>query len=204
MSNVPQKWQWLLEQNGLPLLVTEALRHYGKVEGSGTSNNSEIIAWADEVGMVTSSRYDDWAADFYNKDSIPWCGLFMALCTARTSGGNKARMPVNKYLAALSWADWGEAVQYKIKGQNHFRLVWLGDIAVFTRSGGGHVGIVIGFSKDGKYIYVLGGNQSNAVNITKIETRRLYAVRRPKYSVRPAGAQHFRLNVSGTVSSNEA
>lgn len=197
-SNVPQKWQWLLELQGLPLLVKEGLKHYGKIEGSGTSNNSEIIGWADAVAAVTISSYDDWAADFYNKDSIPWCGLFIAMLMISTG-----RRPVNKYLAALSWADFGEAVNYKIKGQNHYRLVWLGDIAVFTRSGGGHVGVVIGFSKDGKYIYVLGGNQSNAVNITKIETRRLYAIRRPVYRTRPAGARHFRLNISGTVSTDE-
>jgi uncharacterized protein (TIGR02594 family) len=196
---VPQKWMWLAKSSGLPQLVAEGLKHYGKVEGTGTANNSEIIGWADAVAALTDSPYDDWAADFYNKDSIPWCGLFIAMLMVSTG-----RKPVNKYLAALSWADFGEAVQYKVGGKNYYNKVWCGDIAVFTRSGGGHVGVVIGFSPDGKFVYVLGGNQSNQVNITKIETKRLYAVRRPIYKNPPLMARHFRLTVAGTVSKNEA
>ena len=39
-----------------------------------------------------------------------------------------------------------------------------GCIVVFSRAGGGHVGFLVGKDKQGN-LMILGGNQSNAVNI---------------------------------------
>lgn len=194
MSTLPSKWAWIAKVDGLPKLVQVALKEYGVVEGVNASDNSRILKWADEVAAAQPTPYTNWAADFFNKDSIPWCGLFIAMCIVRAG-----RQVVAKYLAALSWAAFGIAVDFRILDN-----IWLGDIGVFVRAGGGHVGIIIGISKDGKYVYVLGGNQNNQVNVTKLEVSRLYAVRRPIYSIgRPAGARHFRLTIAGTVSKDE-
>ena len=40
-------------------------------------------------------------------------------------------------------------------------------LEIYCRKGGGHVAIVMGQSKDGKHLYVLGGNQRDSVNIAK-------------------------------------
>jgi hypothetical protein len=78
-----------------------------------------------------------------------------------------------------------------------------GDILIFKRDGGGHVGLYVG--EDAQYYYVLGGNQGNEVSITKIAKPRLYAVRRPLYINQPASVKKIFLQPNGTpVSVNEA
>lgn len=199
----PSKYAYLMREPIAPLLVRCALGEYGTLEKAGAGNNARILGWADEVANAVPTPYNRWAADWYNKDSIPWCGLFMAAMAVRSSGGRPTRMPPKRYLAALAWADWGEAVQFR--GREGLRLgeIAVGDVAVFVRSGGGHVGIVVGISTDGSRVLTLGGNQSDRVNIAPIAVSRLYAVRRPPYMSRPAGARHVRLTSTGQLSTNE-
>lgn len=194
-----------LDQTPLPpALVVQALKELGTLEKKGTPNNPKIVGWADEVASVTKTPYSKWAADWYNADSIAWCGLFAAVIACRAANGKTDRLPPKSYLSALAWADFGEPVQWK--GREGLRLenIWVGDILVFVREGGGHVGICVGVSKDGKTVFVLGGNQSDAVTITELKVERLYAVRRPPYNVIPAGARHVRISSTGIVSNNEA
>jgi uncharacterized protein (TIGR02594 family) len=194
-ANVPQKWRWILGINGLPNLVKEALGEYGLKEGAGTVNNSKIVAWADEIKKFTRSPYIDWAADWYNKDSIPWCGLFMAVMCVRTG-----RIPIDKYLTALAWAAWGKSVSW-----NNRRNIWTGDIAVFTRTGGGHVAIILGVTKDQNYVLCIGGNQTDGVTIALFPISRLYAVRRPNYTIKPAGAIYREVSATGVpISTRES
>jgi len=42
-----------------------------------------------------------------------------------------------------------------------------GAIGIKSRSGGGHVAFVVGQSADGNYLYMLGGNQSNSVQVSR-------------------------------------
>lgn len=198
MTNLPARYQFLTKPPGATMLVDVALTHYGTLEGAGTANNPKIINWADIVARKAAAQYNNWAADWYNKDSVPWCGLFMALCVVDTN-----RKPVGNYLSALAWADFGNPVQFK--GREGLRLneIKVGDVAVFVRNGGGHVAIVVGVTSDGKAIVCIGGNQDNAVNIKQFPIGRLYAVRRPPYKVTPAGARHVRLTSTGVVSRNE-
>lgn len=200
---LPSRYSYL-KGDTTPLLVEVALAELGTIEGGGTANNPKIIRWADEVAAAAKSPYNDWAADWYNKDSVPWCGLFAAVCAVRSANGNANRMPPKNYLAAASWASFGVPVQWR--GREGLRLneILVGDVAVFSRSGGNHVAIVVGVSKDGKYLHCVGGNQDNAVSIKGLPISRLYAVRRPPYKVRPAGARHVRLDGRGEVSRSEA
>jgi uncharacterized protein (TIGR02594 family) len=122
----------------------------------------------------------------YSADSVPWCGLFMAVVTFRTK-----RRPPPKPLWALNWARWGEE-----GGQPE-----LGDVLVFTRPGGGHVGLYVG--EDTAAYHVLGGNQSDEVNIKRILKSRLYACRQPPYRLRPVGVRPIVLDVEGDLSTNE-
>jgi len=72
---------------------------------------------------------------------------------------------------------------------------------VFTRSGGGHVGLYVG--EDAGAYHILGGNQSNAVTITRIARERLSAMRWPDGVPLPK-PQIIRLTPSGALSRNEA
>ena len=200
-SKVPAMWSWLLALDGLPKMVAEGLKEYGTLEAPGTPNNPKIVAWADEVARLHPTTYTNWAADWYNKDSVPWCGLYTAVIACRSVNGLSNRMPPPSYLSSLAWAAFGKTVDWKSSLKN----IWMGDIAVFVREGGGHVGIVIGVSKDSNYIVLLAGNQDDAVNIKLISISRLYAVRRVPYINRPVSARHFTINPTGLpVSTNEA
>lgn len=165
-----------------PRLVREALALYGTTEIPGSKSNSIITNWAKE----TNIKDDNW----YNTDSIPWCGLFISVVAQRAKWE-----VVNLPLAALSWANFGNKV--------NLTEGCLGDIAVFKRTGGGHVAILISYSKDKKYAYVLGGNQSDKVNIAKISISRLYAVRRPPYTVTPESVKQYYFDIKSNVSTNE-
>ena len=162
-----------------PRMVREAIALYGTVEYSGSKDNPVIVQWAKE----TKTKEDDW----YNHDSIPWCGLFMAVVAQRAG---KEIPP--KPLMAMSWASFGKPA----------RVAMLGDVLVFSRKGGGHVGLYVGESSDS--YYVLGGNQGNRVSITRIAKKRLHAIRRPEYNVQPYSVQAYVYNNEGELSSNEA
>ena len=195
MAKLPAKYAYLRKEPMPPLMVRVALEMLGTLEGPGKADNPIIEGWADEVAKLCKRPYDRWAADFYNTDSIPWCGLFCAVVAARSSQGRPERFPPSKYLAALAWADWGVVTEKDD--------IQVGDVVVLVRKGGGHVFIAVGVSADGKRVMGVGGNQANAVTLAEFETSRVYAVRRPPYTAKPAGARRVVLSASGAVSSNE-
>jgi uncharacterized protein (TIGR02594 family) len=179
MTAIPAAYQWLAARSlaPLPLMIKFALEELGTVEAAGAANNPKILGWAKECGLAST----------YGSDAIPWCGLFMAVIAKRA---NK-QFPASP-LWALSWAKFGEEAD-----RPH-----LGDVLVFKRDGGGHVGLYVG--EDARAFHVLGGNQSDKVCFTRIGRDRLYAVRRPIYHVAPHSARPFTLSATGEVSRNEA
>lgn len=202
MAKVPSRYAYLNQQPLAPVMVRLALDLLGTLESPGTPNNRSILGWADEVNNAYPDRaYNKWAADWYNKDSIPWCGLFVAAVCART--GLDYRAPPKNYLAALAWADWGTPVQFKGKEGYRLEEIKLGDIGVLVRNGGGHVGIIVGVTKDGKNIIMVGGNQGDKVSIAEFPLSRVYAIRRPIYRNVPASVRHIRVDSTGQVSQRE-
>jgi uncharacterized protein (TIGR02594 family) len=175
MSKLPTQYAWLAQEPG-PRMLVEALKLYGTTEKSGPGNNPVILAWAGECGIRG-----------YGADSIPWCGLFVAICAHRAG----KPLPPNP-LWARDWATWGEP---SLKPA-------LGDVLVFRRDSGGHVGLYVG--EDGLAYHVLGGNQGDAVSIKRIAKNRLIAAQR-LYSVGvPDNVRTLRLAASGALSRNEA
>ncbi|NQE60948.1 TIGR02594 family protein [Caulobacter sp. RHG1] len=177
MPTLAKEYQWLKQLDLLPKMVTSALESYGVKETQGPGNTPEIMAWATQTGLRSS----------YNADAIPWCGLFMAY-VAKSSGKAFPKDP----LWALNWSKFGED-----GGQPE-----LGDVLVFVRKGGGHVGLYIG--EDSECYHVLGGNQGDAVSITRIDKERLYAVRQPPYNNKPSTAKTYLLSSNGKKSVDEA
>lgn len=175
---LPSRYGWLAREPG-PKMIVEALKLFGTLEAPGASNNPTIVAWAKEVGGEV--------ADVYKADSIPWCGLFMAV-VAKRAGKEIPKHP----LWALSWSAFGAKSS----------AAALGDALVFVRNGGGHVGLYVG--EDASAFHVLGGNQSDRVCITRVARARLYAARRPLYRVQPANVRPIHLEATGALSLNEA
>lgn len=177
---LPNKYNWLNNLQ-LPITIVEGLKLYGTLEAAGTADNPTILKWPKEVG--------GWEANYYNKDSIPWCGLFVALVCRRAG-----KEVVNNYLRALSWSSFGMTLKPEQVG--------LGDVMTFTRKGGGHVGFYI--AEDATHYHVLGGNQSDSVNITRIAKNRIYSGNRPRYTIKPLSVRKYWIEASGEVSENEA
>ena len=180
MSRIHQpQYTWLAKEPG-PRVLQEAVKLYGTREIVGKQHNPVILGWAKELNIPS-----------YTNDEIPWCGLFAAIVVKR-AGFDVVENP----LWARNWTKFGTAQKEAM----------LGDILVFTRpGGGGHVGFYIG--EDSTCYHVLGGNQSNMVNVTRILKSRLVpsGIRRCSWRVaQPANVRRVQLSAKGVVSTNEA
>ena len=147
----------------------------GLKEVAGPKHNTKIQAWLAKLGA--------WWKD----DETPWCGTFVAHCLRE----NGLPVPQHWY-RALAWKDYGSNLR-----PTH---VCEGAILVFAREGGGHVGFYVG--EDRFYYRVLGGNQSNTVNVMRIAKNRCVAIRWPKGVPVTGGPVHVASNAP--VSENEA
>jgi len=175
------KYQWLYEELA-PKILVAALAEYGTTEVPGPANNPKILAWAQEIGSAVGIDY--------SKDSIPWCGLFMGVC-AKRAGYEPPKICVR----ASEWAKFGKPAERAM----------LGDICVLTRQGGGHVGLYVGETVDGKYVFLLGGNQADAVNIKMFPRYRITDVRRCPWRVgQPPNVRPIILSNTGDLSTGEA
>lgn len=130
-----------------------ALKEYGTWEWPGKEHNPKVLKYSKEIGLK-------WVKD----DETAWCSLFVNWCL------KKAGYPITGEVRARSFEKYG-AVTKKPE---------LGDLCVFWRvtkeSGLGHVGFYV--SETQKYIYVLGGNQSDQVNIQKYSKANLLSYRK--------------------------
>lgn len=175
---LPKKYAWLANEPG-PKMLVEALKLYGTKETAGPGNTAAIMAWARELGGNV--------AKVYTADSVPWCGLFAAII-AKRAGKSLPASP----LWARAWASWGEKSPRAA----------LGDVLVFVRPGGGHVGLYVG--EDATHFHVLGGNQGDAVSIVRIAKSRCIAVRRLYSIAAPANVRPVKMVGGGPASTNEA
>lgn len=141
----------------------EAKRLIGTREISGSDSNEVILDWAEDLDID------------YADDDIPWCGLFVAHCIGSTLGDEP--LPDNP-LGARRWMGFGQSVEPQ-----------LGSVLVFWRGSRngwkGHVGFYHG--EDRTHFHVLGGNQSNAVNVKRIPRDRLLGARWPISAGAPTG-----------------
>lgn len=185
---LPKAYAWLANEPG-PKMLVAALALYGTLETPGAADNPVIIAWADEVAKLFPTPYNNWAADFYNDDSIPHCGLGMAIAAARAG-----RKPPDKYLSALAWKAFGVPVDRPM----------LGDIMIKPRfSGGkqvgGHVTMYVG--EDATHYHGLGSNQSDAYNIARFKKTDRWAFRRPAYINQPTNVRVVKVAAGGAPKS---
>ena len=135
-----------------PHWLAVARSYLGLYEYPGSANNPTIMGWLKNLG---------WG--WLGGDNVPWCGTFASHCITRAGA-----VPPKAGYRALSWATWGVPCSAQV-----------GAIGVKTRKGGGHVFFIVGESKDKRYYAILGGNQSDSVNITHILKADVSAIRWP-------------------------
>ena len=156
-----------------PRWMIEARKLMGQREIPGPKHNRWIAEGWKRLG-----------AGWFTDDETPWCGLFVAHCI------EAAGLPFPKtFPRAMAWAEWGKPCKAAV-----------GAVVVFKRQGGGHVGFLVG--ENARHYYVLGGNQSNAVNIMPLDRDRAVAIRWPNSMALPEPG--LPKMAGGVVSTNEA
>lgn len=164
-----------------PVWMREARRYMGIKEIPGPKSNPTILGFAKKLG--------GWVASYYTNDDTAWCGLFVGNCIATTLPTET--LPANP-LGALEWNKFGVLMQ----------IPAVGAIMTFRRTGGGHVGMYVGEDTDAYHI--LGGNQANSVNVTRVAKDRLAGIRWPKTAQAANGARVMLTAAGAPLSRNEA
>lgn len=136
-------------------ILEVASMELGVHEIRGNTHEKRILEYARESGF-------QWVKD----DETPWCSIFMNW-VAKESGFERSNSA-----AARSWLNVGTPISNPEPG----------DIVIFWResihSHLGHVGVFLGYSKDGSRVYVLGGNQGDSVSISAYGKDQILGFRR--------------------------
>lgn len=185
---LPPNAQWLETiPQPLPKLVSAAIQYLGIKEIPGSKSNPVILDMARGLNI----------SDIYKDDDTAWCGLFISHLLRITA---KPALDYNgdrwNILRAKYYVHWGNEVP-KQEAQ-------LGDMGILDREGGGHVFIILAFSKDKKRVIGIGGNQSNSVSIAAFDFDRLIGVRRYYATTPPESAKQYFIDSVGKLSTNEA
>ena len=124
----------------IPEWVRAAVGEIGVKEIKGPRHNKRVIEY------MNATKWGKWVRD----DETPWCAGFVGWCMVEA--GYIDDIP-DYSLGAKSWLRFGVSARKPV----------FGAIAVKSRKGGGHVGFVVGANPSRGTLYILGGNQSDAV-----------------------------------------
>jgi uncharacterized protein (TIGR02594 family) len=135
-----------------PKWLIEAKKEIGVSEHTVAGSQAVDQMWIDSKlrGLVGTAR------------KVPWCAGFVNAMLERAGIRSTRSDSSRSYLA------FGTVLNEPTYGC----------VVVFSRSGGGHVGFVVGKTEGGQ-LMVLGGNQSDAVNIKSFSLDRVTGYRWP-------------------------
>lgn len=125
-----------------PRYIEEAEKLLGAKEVKGSLSNEKIKDLFKDSGNPTVTS-----------DEVPWCAAFVGGCLARANKKNTGTLLARDYL------------KYGKSNGLRPKLYSIGIMRRGTSSWEGHVGFVVDFNEN--YVWLLGGNQRNEVNVTK-------------------------------------
>lgn len=168
---------------------------------AGESAEASDLPWMNAAQAVRglheqrdTARLKAWfdkSVSWIDPREISWCGAFVATCH-RIANPDVA-IPENP-LGARNWGRFGRRVSPCFGATMTF---W----RISPSSWQGHVGFYVG--EDGTHFHVLGGNQSNAVTVSRVAKSRLLESRWP--SSVPVTGKRIILTAGGApVTTNEA
>jgi uncharacterized protein (TIGR02594 family) len=136
-----------------PVWLQAARRELGQREKPGPAENTRIV-WYHSFSKLRAQS-----------EKIPWCASFVN-AMLETTGIRSTRSA-----AANSYVSWGQECELKD-----------GAVVVFGKvdpdaGGTGHVAFCVGV--EGDSVFVLGGNQKNAVTVAKRPKDQIVAIRWP-------------------------
>jgi uncharacterized protein (TIGR02594 family) len=128
--------------------------YIGTTESPGPANNPVIMEMYASVGQTHVEH-----------DSVAWCAAFVGHCL------EKAGIRSTRKLTARSYLDWGIPIEVQDAQQ--------GDIGIIPRGTSSWQGHVFFIDRiEGKWVWGLGGNQDDAVNVKRYPVAKLLGVRR--------------------------
>ena len=131
-----------------------ARSYIGTTEGPGPADNPKILEMYASVGHTHVEH-----------DSVAWCAAFIGHCLER------AGIRSTRKLTARSYLDWGVPVEVTDAQQ--------GDIGVIPRGSSRWQGHVFFIDRiEGQWVWGLGGNQDDAVNVKRYPVAKLLGIRR--------------------------
>lgn len=125
------------------------------------------VEWSDGSNPKILGYYADAGHKEVRDDAVPWCAAFVGAMIARASGKPSG------LLSARSYLQWGQFVSKDD--------AMAGDVVVFTRGNSktlGHVAFFVSWNGDKSLVTVLGGNQSDAVNLRQFASSAILGIRR--------------------------
>lgn len=137
-------------------LYAHARRDLGLKETLGHKSTPRI-----EQAIAAAAQWLD-----HDDSKTPWCGCIRGLWGMETGTG----VPPAHYRAA-AWLKWGEPV-------HGLRNAVQGDTVILSRTSGHHVALLDRYSPDGITVWLLGGNQSNEVNVSAYRADLIVGIRR--------------------------
>lgn len=135
-----------------PAWLAAARKYEGTREIPGKDTTPTIQRWLRTLRA--------WWSD----DETPWCGTAVA---AWMLEAGIQKLPTHWY-RAKGWVGWGVTLTQPT----------VGCVVVFSRQGGGHVGLVVGVDRAGR-LMVLGGNQGNRVCVAPFDPSRVISYQWP-------------------------
>lgn len=190
-----EKWvNWLRSLGTLPRVIEEGFKLLGVKEIKGAQSNPKILEFAAELGVEK----------IYKNDDTSWCALAANAVAKRAGKAIGYKKDPYDLLRALRTLAYGKEIlvgDWEVIAISDAKL---GDRMIFKRDGGGHDGWYIGES--GSHYYIMGGNQNNEFNFTRVAKSRCVGVRRAKYKTgMPATVAKYRINDNGIpITTNEA
>ncbi len=140
-----------------PLWLNLARKELGVKEFAGAPDNPAIVAYWKDAGLAGVAQ---------GQDEVPWCAAFVGAMLAR------AATPASGKANARSYEAWGRKLATGC----------LGCVVVLSRPPSawqGHVAFYLGQDRIARRIFVLGGNQNDAVTIASFSVDRVVALRWP-------------------------
>jgi uncharacterized protein (TIGR02594 family) len=143
-----------------PAWLEAAWAEFGVREMAGAAENPAIVGYFRDAGDASVTT-----------EATPWCAAFVGAMLKRAGVAGTGS------LLARSYLDWGTPIDDTKSGA----------IAVFPRGNdpvAGHVGFIV--AEHGDKLYVLGGNQGDAVSIATLDKSTLIGLRWPSSTVAEA------------------